>query len=138
MIASQSAGLQPTARREFPNYPAIGGYLVCHSVFRSNVSATFSTVASSNGLPMIWRPIGIFSGENPQGTEAAGRPERVSGAQNRADTAKNDSSRAPMPDIDCPIFKAVVGCVGVSMTSTPPRASLKAAVIAALARCALM
>src|SRR5262249_18714303 len=121
-----------------PACSAIGGYFRCQSVFRSNASATRKTVASSNGLPIICSPIGILPGERPQGSEAAGRPERFSGAQNRADTAKTDSSLLPIRDVDCPIFNAVVGWVGVSMTSTLRRASRNADLMAKRARCALM
>jgi len=42
-------------------------------------------------------------------TEAAGRPEILKGAQNRADTANTDSSRWPIRDTDCPTFTVVEG-----------------------------
>ena len=38
-------------------------------------------------------------GENPHGTDIAGRPEMLKGAQNRAETAKTVSSRDPIRDV---------------------------------------
>ena len=42
----------------------------------------------------------------------------LKGAQNLAETPNTDSSRAPIRDVVWPIFSAVVGCVGVTRTST--------------------
>ena len=62
----------------------------------------------------------------------------LKGAQNLAETAKTNSSRAPIREVVWPIFSAVVGCVGVTRTSTSLMACLKAFLIASRERCALM
>ena len=57
-------------------------------------------------------------GAKPHGMDIAGSSAMLNGAQNRAVTAKTDSSFEPIWLIVSPTFIAVLGNVGVTITST--------------------
>src|SRR2546427_8953527 len=54
------------------------GRFKCHSVACSKAYAARSTFSSSNGRPMICRPMGSFLLLRPHGSEMAGTPDRKS------------------------------------------------------------
>lgn len=74
-----------------------------------------------DNLKAYWKPIW----REATWIDAAGRPAKLNGAQNLAETAKTDSSLDPILLIVSPTFIAVFGKVGVTITSTSRIASLR-------------
>src|SRR5262249_56844384 len=69
------AMLQLVAAPLSSGFPAGGtGTRLCQSVSCWNASATLRTLASANGRPWIWKPIGNPSLSNPQGMLTDGSP----------------------------------------------------------------
>src|SRR4051812_8799055 len=108
------------------------GFFLCHSVIRSYASATRSIVASSKCLPMICMPIGIPSASKPHGSDRPGSPARLTEIVKISDRYICSGS-----SVFSPILNAVVGAVGVMMTSQFLNASSKSFLINARTFCAL-
>ena len=74
-------------------------------------------MASSNGRPTSWRPIGRPAFVNPHGTEIAGWPVRLNGRVRSRNGRTSGMSLSPSRAVVAPIGGAAIGLVGVTSTS---------------------